>query len=30
LLESTIIERRPAYAEYIKNTNAFFPSFFKK
>ena len=25
LLESTIIERRPAYAEYIKNTNAFIP-----
>jgi steroid 5-alpha reductase family enzyme len=25
LLESTIIERRPAYADYIKNTNAFFP-----
>jgi steroid 5-alpha reductase family enzyme len=25
LLESTIVERRPAYAEYIKNTNAFFP-----
>lgn len=27
LLESTIIERRPAYAEYIKNTNAFMPWF---
>ena len=26
LLESTITERRPAYADYIKNTNAFFPS----
>jgi steroid 5-alpha reductase family enzyme len=26
LLESTIVERRPAYADYIKNTNAFFPS----
>ena len=25
LLESTITERRPAYAEYVKNTNAFFP-----
>lgn len=25
LLESTIVERRPAYAEYIKNTNAFIP-----
>jgi len=25
LLESSIKERRPAYAEYIKNTNAFFP-----
>ena len=25
LLESTIVERRPAYADYIKNTNAFFP-----
>ena len=25
LLESTIVERRPAYAEYIRNTNAFFP-----
>ena len=27
LLESTIIERRPAYVEYIKNTNAFMPWF---
>ena len=26
LLESTITERRPAYADYIKNTNAFIPS----
>ena len=26
LLESTIIERRPAYADYIRNTNAFFPA----
>ena len=25
LLESTIIERRPAYADYIQNTNAFVP-----
>ncbi len=25
LLESSIKERRPAYADYIKNTNAFFP-----
>lgn len=25
LLESTITERRPAYADYIKNTNAFVP-----
>lgn len=25
LLESTIIERRPAYADYIKNTNALLP-----
>ena len=25
LLESTIVERRHAYADYIKNTNAFFP-----
>ena len=30
LLESTIIERRPAYVEYIKNTNAFFPGAPKK
>jgi steroid 5-alpha reductase family enzyme len=30
LLESTIVERRPAYATYIKNTNAFFPGFKKK
>lgn len=29
LLEKTIVERRPAYAEYIKNTNAFIPKFFK-
>ena len=27
LLESTIIERRPAYADYIKNTNAFMPGY---
>ncbi len=26
LLEQTIVERRPAYAQYIKSTNAFFPS----
>lgn len=25
LLESTIVERRPTYVEYIKSTNAFFP-----
>ena len=25
LLESSIRERRPAYAKYVKNTNAFFP-----
>lgn len=25
LLETTIVERRPAYAEYIRRTNAFFP-----
>jgi steroid 5-alpha reductase family enzyme len=25
LLERTIVERRPAYADYIRNTNAFFP-----
>jgi steroid 5-alpha reductase family enzyme len=25
LLESTIVERRPAYVEYIRSTNAFFP-----
>ena len=30
LLESTIIERRPAYAEYIDKTNAFFPGAPKK
>jgi steroid 5-alpha reductase family enzyme len=30
LLESTMVERRPAYAEYIKNTNAFFPWFSRK
>ena len=29
LLESTIVERRPAYADYIKNTNAFIPGFSK-
>lgn len=27
LLESTIVNRRPAYASYIKNTNAFIPWF---
>ena len=27
LLESTITERRPDYADYIKNTNAFLPGF---
>ncbi len=27
LLEQTITERRPAYSDYIKSTNAFFPSF---
>ena len=30
LLESTIVERRPAYANYIKNTNAFIPWFSAK
>ena len=25
MLEKTVVERRPAYAEYIRNTNAFFP-----
>jgi steroid 5-alpha reductase family enzyme len=25
LLESTITERRPAYLDYIRNTNAFVP-----
>ena len=30
LLESTIVERRPAYAEYIRNTNAFFPGPLKR
>jgi len=30
LLEKDIGERRPAYAEYIKNTNAFWPNFFNK
>ena len=30
LLESTIVERRPAYAQYIKNTNAFIPGVPKK
>lgn len=29
LLESTITERRPAYAEYVKSTNSFIPSFRK-
>jgi steroid 5-alpha reductase family enzyme len=29
LLESGIQERRPAYADYIKNTNAFFPGWSK-
>jgi len=27
LLESSIQERRPAYAEYVRNTNAFIPGF---
>lgn len=30
LLESTIVERRPGYAEYIRKTNAFFPGGLKK
>ncbi len=30
LLEKDISERRPAYVNYIKNTNAFFPGFPKK
>ena len=30
LLESTIVERRPAYAEYIRTTNVFFPGGLKK
>jgi steroid 5-alpha reductase family enzyme len=30
LLESTIVDRRPAYAEYIRTTNAFFPGGLKK
>lgn len=30
LLETTITERRPAYANYIKSTNAFFPGPSKK
>ncbi|MBC7756570.1 MAG: DUF1295 domain-containing protein [Bdellovibrio sp.] len=30
LLESTITERRPAYADYIKHTNAFFPGIPKR
>ena len=30
LLEQTITERRPAYADYIKNTNAFIPGFPKR
>ena len=25
LLESTIVERRPAYADYVRRTSAFFP-----
>lgn len=29
LLESSIQERRPAYAEYVRNTNSFFPWFSK-
>ena len=29
LLESTIIERRPAYADYVKSTSSFIPSFRK-
>lgn len=29
LLESTIVDRRPAYADYIKKTNAFIPNFRK-
>jgi steroid 5-alpha reductase family enzyme len=29
LLESTIVERRPAYVDYIKNTNSFIPGFRK-
>ena len=29
LLESTIIDRRPAYADYIKKTNAFIPNFLR-
>jgi steroid 5-alpha reductase family enzyme len=30
LLESTIVDRRPAYAEYIRTTNAFFPGGLKQ
>ena len=30
LLEKTITERRPAYAQYIRNTNAFLPGGLKK
>lgn len=30
MLERTVVERRPAYAEYIRNTNAFFPGFGKR
>ena len=30
LLESTIKQRRPEYAKYIENTNAFFPGFSKR
>ena len=27
LLEKDISERRPAYADYVEHTNAFFPGF---
>ena len=30
MLEKTVVERRPAYAEYIRNTNAFFPGMPKR
>lgn len=30
MLERTVVERRPAYAEYIRNTNAFFPGMSKR